>query len=409
MKRKNLDNQQNDLRAQFDLKSLVVRPIRSDEKDKWDRLMSTHHYLGFRHLVGESLKYVAELQGRWVALLGWGSATFKSGARDKWIGWSPEQQWQRLQFLANSQRFLFLPGIRIKNLASKILSINVKRLSADWQAVYGHPILLAETFVDHTRFAGTCYRAAGWIALGQTRGYGRNAGCYFYHGHPKTIFVRPLHRNARRLLFAPFLDPKLTGGTRAMLDLNKVAIDTKGELLEHLAKIKDPRKRRGIRHTHVSILAVAVCAILSGAKSFLTIGEWAANLSQDLLRRLGCRWDENQKKYIPPSEPTLRRTFQSINPDEVDRVIGDWLSAQCDGDAVAVDGKTLRGSKGVDGKAVHLISALLHKEGVVISQREVDNKSNEITAFKPLLDPLDLRNKVVQPMPCTPGGKRPVS
>jgi len=131
---------------------LSVRIIQPNEEPKWNELMATHHYLGFRQLVGESIKYIAEIKGEWVALIGWGTAAFKCGVRDGWIGWSKEQQWSRLLFVANNSRFLILPGVKIPNLASKILSVNVKRLSLDWQIVYGHPIVLVETFVDHSLF-----------------------------------------------------------------------------------------------------------------------------------------------------------------------------------------------------------------------------------------------------------------
>lgn len=377
-----------------DLGSLVVRPILAQEERAWDDLMAAHHYLGFRQLTGESLKYVALLDGAPVALVGWGSAAFACGPRDQWIGWSPEQRWRRLRFLANNQRFLILPGVRVKNLASKVLALNVRRLSGDWQAIFGHPILLAETFVDHTRFAGTCYRAAGWIRLGESRGYGRSSGQYYFHGQPKTIWVRPLHPAARQLLAAPF-DPPLLRGGKAMIDLNALAIEQEGGLLDVLAQLPDPRKRRGIRHSQVSILAVAVCACLAGARSFLAIGQWAAQLPQELLRRLGCRFHPVKRRYIPPSEPTIRRALQSIDPDLLDRLLGQWLAKQVPAEAVAVDGKTLRGARRPGGGRVHLMAALVHKEGVVVAQREVDEKSNEIPAVKPLLEPVDLEGKVV--------------
>jgi hypothetical protein len=380
--------------AAADLGKLAVRPLRAGEREEWDRLMAAHHYLGFQQLVGETLKYVAELEGRWVALLGWGSAAFKCGPRDKWIGWTPEQQWQRLKYVANNQRFLILPGVRIKNLASKVLALNVRRLSGDWEENHGHPVVLAETFVDQDRFAGTCYLAAGWSALGQTRGFGRNGGRYFHHGRPKTVLVKPLQKGAPEILAAGFPPPELTA-KEAAVDLNRAAIGGQGGLLEVLAQLKDPRKRRGIRHNLVSILAVAVCACICGARSYAAIGEWAAALPQDLLRRLGCKWHGDKQRYIPPSEPTLRRALQSVDTDELDRLAGEWLSRQCKGDAVAMDGKTLRGSRGADGKPVHLFAALLHQEGAVIAQRAVDQKSNEITAVRPLLEPLDLRGKVV--------------
>ncbi|MBS4007852.1 MAG: ISAs1 family transposase [Clostridium sp.] len=381
--------------AQEELQSLVVRPIKPEEEPQWNRLMDEHHYLGFRQLVGESMKYVAELNGQWVALLGWGTAAFKCGSRDEWIGWSREQQWRRLLFLANNARFLILPQVRMPNLASKILSLNLRRLSADWMAVFGHKVVLAETFVEHSRFAGTCYQAAGWIQLGQTRGFGRNGGKYYHHGLSKTIYVYPLHRSARQLLSAPFLAPELTGGQKPMVDLNKVNLGRNEGLLGQLQQLKDPRKRRGIRHSATSTLMVAVCAVLSGARNFLAIGEWAADLPQDLLRRLGCRFHPEKRTYIPPSEPTIRRHLQSVDADEFDRLINEWLAQQADPDAVAVDGKTLRGARDKDGKKLHLMSALLHKEGVVIAQKQVDRKTNEIPLFQPLLEPVDLKGKVV--------------
>lgn len=380
---------------QAELHSLLVRIIRPNEESRWNQLMNTHHYLGFRQLVGESIKYVAEINGEWVALMGWGTAAFKCGARDRWIGWSREQQWSRLLFIANNLRFLILPDVKIPNLASKILSVNVRRLSADWQTVYGHPIVLAETFVDHSRFKGTCYLAAGWLRLGQTLGFGRNAGQYYYHGKTKTVFVLPLQRKAKQWLSAPFLVPELSGGPIPLVDLNQANLNRPSGLLERLQRLEDPRKRRGIRHSLISTLAVAICAVLSGARSFVAIGEWSADLPQDLLKRLGCYFHPEKRIYIHPSEPTLRRHLQSINAEKLDEIMNQWLAEQTDPDAIAVDGKTLKGAKDANGRQLHLMAAILHNEGVVVSQRPVDKKTNEITEFQPLLNSLDLKDKVV--------------
>lgn len=161
------------------LKALFVRPIAPEEEGAWNDLMSKHHYLGYHRLTGKTFKYVALLNGQWVALISWGAAAFKSNHREKWIGWSQEQKTQRLKFIVNNQRFLILPGVRIKNLASKVLSLNMKRLPNDWQTTHGHFFLAAETFVDHSRFIGTCYRAAGWSPLGKTGGYGRKGNIYY--------------------------------------------------------------------------------------------------------------------------------------------------------------------------------------------------------------------------------------
>jgi Transposase DDE domain. len=336
------------------------------------------------------LKYVALLDGQWVALLGWGAAALKNGPREKWLGWSSEQKTQRLGYVVNNQRFLILPGVQVKNLASKVLALNTKRLAADWQAAFGYPVLLAETFVDHSRFSGTCYRAAGWLPLGKTSGYGRQGSIYYYHGETKTVFVKPLRPNAQKLLAAPFLPPEITG-EEAVLDLNTVSLPS---LLDYLAQVPDPRKKRGIRHKNLVVLAIAVCAILSGMKSFIAIAEWARHLTQDLLKRLGSRRHPKTGVYLPPSEPTIRRLLQTVDADEVDRALSCWLSARVTDGAIAVDGKTIKGAS-VDGKKVHLLSAFLQKQKITIGQVQVGKKSNEITAFRPLLEPLNLEGKIV--------------
>ena len=381
--------------TQEELHGLKISPIDPTEKELWNQLMSKHHYLGFRQLVGESIKYIAKINDEWVALLGWGAAAFKCKPRDEWIGWSKEQQWRRLIYIANNLRFLILPGVQIPNLASKVLSMNLKRLSSDWMSKYGHSIVLAETFVDHSRFAGTCYRASNWIRLGQTRGFGRKAGKYHHHGISKTLYIYPLHRNTKQLLSDSFLAPELTGRQKPMIDLNLANLGTNGGLVWYFQQLIDPRMRRGIRHSSASILAIAACAVISGARGFSAIGEWAADLPQDLLRRLACRYHPEKGIYIPPSEPTIRRHLQSVNADDFDRIIGEWLAKQSSPDAIAVDGKTLKGAKNVNGKKVQLMSAILHEEGVVVAQKSVDEKSNEIPCFQPLLDNVDISGKVI--------------
>lgn len=154
-------------------------------------------------MTGRKIKYVAEIDGIWVALLGWHSAALSCAARDRWIGWSRVLQYQRLHLIANNTRFLILPDCHIPHLASKVLSLNLKRLSVDWQLFHGHPLLLAETFVDPSRFKGTCYRAANWQMLGLTLGYAHKSGQYVYHGNKKIVCVYPLHRRACECLRNP--------------------------------------------------------------------------------------------------------------------------------------------------------------------------------------------------------------
>src|SRR5437867_7160784 len=131
--------------VQIGRRELGVRLVRQEERAHWRELMKRHHYLGFASIIGESLWYVASVGKEWVALLGWGSAALKCGVRDRWIGWDRELQWRRLNLVANNVRFLMLRGWNRPNLASRVLALNVKWLSADWEICHGHPILLAET------------------------------------------------------------------------------------------------------------------------------------------------------------------------------------------------------------------------------------------------------------------------
>jgi hypothetical protein len=183
-----------------DLRALCVRPILSEERLGWRLYTERYHYLGERPIVGEHILYAAFLDNELVALLGWASAALKAPLRDAYVGWDEATKRRQLHLVANNVRFLILPWVRVRHLASKILALNLRRLSADWQAVWKHPIFLAETFVDTTRFRGTCYRAANWLRLGETAGRSKRGNVYSYGGSKKALFVYPLHRHATRCL-----------------------------------------------------------------------------------------------------------------------------------------------------------------------------------------------------------------
>ena len=124
------------------LQSIEVRPIKREERAQWDALVRQHHYLGLHTLIGETIRYVATHHEQWLALIGWSAAALKCKARDQWIGWPSFLKTKHLAFVANNSRFLILPSIHIPNLASRVLALNLKRLSDDWQTLYGHPLLL---------------------------------------------------------------------------------------------------------------------------------------------------------------------------------------------------------------------------------------------------------------------------
>jgi hypothetical protein len=161
--------------------------------------------------------------------------------------------------------------------------------------------------------------------------------------------------------------------------------------MEEIREAKDPRKARGIRHALGVVLGIAVCAVLCGARSYRAIGDWAKALREQDLSRFGSR------RGTVPSESTIRRLLQGIDAEEFDGRIGRWLLRRqvLAGKAVAMDGKTLRGSRDAEQSAVHLLSAVIHKEGIVVAQRRVDTKTNEITQVQPLFDQINIEGAVV--------------
>lgn len=384
---------------------LVVRPIGRDERARFDAELDAHHWLGHR-LVGETMRHVAcASDGRWLALVGFGAAALACRPRDAFIGWSDEQHFRRLRYVVNNQRFCVLPEARRANLASAVLARSLRRVSGDYEARWGHPVLVVETFVDPARHLGTCYVAAGFARLGETLGYGRAGGRYVHHGKVKVCLARALRGDAARILTASFDHPLISATTtrRApVIDLNCLRFDGDDGLLARLGRVPDHRKRRGVRHQLASVLAIAACATLSGARSIAAISEWAADAPQDVLARLGAKFHRGQQRYIAPHDATIRRAIAAVDADALDRVIGEWLlDLVRAGDleerqlVVAVDGKSLRGARQDDGRPVHLFAAMVQGERAVIAQNEVDHKTNEITGFQPLLDRLDLAGAVV--------------
>jgi len=185
-----------------DLSTLIVRVITPEESLGWSILVDRFHYLGYRPIVGEQLRYAAYVEDEIVACLAWSSAALRCPVRDRFIGWDDATRKRNLTGIASNTRFLILPWIRVRHLASKILATSTRRLSEDWKAEYGHGLFLAETFVDPARFEGTSYRAAGWIELGRTGGRSRRGTQYSHHGESKIAWLYPLHRRWREQALA---------------------------------------------------------------------------------------------------------------------------------------------------------------------------------------------------------------
>ena len=149
-----------------------------NEEGRYQEQMARHHYLGALPKIGETIWYVVTWHDQWVAQLSLSAAALKCGARDRWIGWDFRTQYGRLNLIANNSRFLILPDWHRPNIGSRVLSLTERRVVADWQERFGHPLLLLETFVDPRLFHGGVYRAANWIELGLTQGYRRTREGY---------------------------------------------------------------------------------------------------------------------------------------------------------------------------------------------------------------------------------------
>ncbi len=188
------------LKALAPLRITVVSQA-SEDYALFNCLMSQYHYLGYQGAVGEKIKYlIRDAHGRPLSCLLFGSAAWKTAPRDAFIGWNQKTRESNLRYLTNNMRFLILPWVQVPYLASHILSRISRRISADWLALYGHPLYLLETFVERSLFKGVCYRSANWTLTGQTRGRTRNDRNHSIQVPLKDIYVYPLAKDFRRRL-----------------------------------------------------------------------------------------------------------------------------------------------------------------------------------------------------------------
>lgn len=173
---------------------------RTKEEALFNGLIRTHHYLGYTQPVGEHLKFLVSAADQPLACFAWGSAPRHLGPRDRFLGWSAGARLRNIRLVVYNSRFLILPWVEVPHLASHLLGRMVRMLSPEWERVYGHPVYFAETFVDPTRWRGTCYRAANWIRLGQTTGRGKDDQTNRPNRSRKDVLGYPLCRDFRRRL-----------------------------------------------------------------------------------------------------------------------------------------------------------------------------------------------------------------
>ncbi len=183
------------------LQPLEFRQVRRTEQEAvFNGLIETHHYLGYTQPVGTHLKYLVLSQGRPVACVSFSSAPRHLEARDRFIGWSAEARRRNIRFIAYNPRFLILPWIFVPHLASHILGRMVRKLPMEWEQSYGNPVFFVETFVDVSRYRGTCYRAANWVVLGMTKGLGKDSRSKRPNRSLKQVLGYPLTKRFREKL-----------------------------------------------------------------------------------------------------------------------------------------------------------------------------------------------------------------
>jgi hypothetical protein len=333
------------------LEGVTVRLIEDSERARFDHELATKHYLKNGNAVGRVLRYVAEYQGQWVALLVFCSSAYHLKPRDRLLQWPARQVAQRRHLIAQNARFLVLaaPG-RWPNLASRVLKLTCARLAQDWQLHFGYPVLAVETFVDPDRFRGTCYKAAGWQPLGPTRGTERHWRDFYTDTlHPKELWFHLLGPQALEQLRAPELPPALADPQGPLPPACPVATAKLGSLCQHVEqRMTDPRDPRGVRHKLPGVITTAALAVAAGCKGPHAIAEFANSLNHGQRRQLRCRPRPGQpRQFDVPSERTYRRLLKGVNPQELKDVVVGWMEQE-DPEVLKVlhaDGKVVKNAQ----------------------------------------------------------------
>jgi len=325
------------------LEEVTLREAQPEEIGAACAALEREHYLGAAGPHQRDLVQLAIRGEQVVGVLVWTRAARKLAAREAWVGWDPRTRTRRLPLVVQNNRFLVLSAQRQPNLASRVLGLAVAALPEQWKRRTGTTPLLAETFVDPERYAGTCYKAAGWIEVGQTAGFGRHGGDYYVrHDKPKCLWLRPLRADARERLREP--GEALAGEKRRAFGQLGVPAKTASSLAEALRSVPDPRTATGRQFPLHAMLASAVLALSCGARTVSDLFRFVQELSAAQRRALGFRCaPDTWKRVPPPGEGCWRKVLSRLEPGELARAVVAWQLAQ----------KTLPPLLAIDGKTLH--------------------------------------------------------
>jgi hypothetical protein len=376
------------------LAGLTVRLLVAPKDIKQcDQILTEQHYLHNAQLVGEQLRYAVTWRGQWLGVAAWSSAAFHLKARDQFIGWTEEQRRQRLPLVVNNARLHVLAGAHYPNLVSRFMKLMLGRLSADWQSTWGHPVALAESFVDPALYRGTAYKVSGWSQLGGTRGWKRSAvDFYEKHDRPKQVWVRELVKNACAKLRAAKLPPAWACAVRPVPPRCTAKAGEIGSLLERLGReVPEFRRRQGLGYPLAGLLALVAMAVFSGVtKGYEDLADYAATLSQGQLRALRFRTDRRTRRVRCPQRTTFQRVLTGADPKLLERVLLLWqeqVLGPVQDRVVILDGKELRHA---DVGSVSAVSGT----GRWLGSTLVPAGSHEIPAARVLLAKLEMAGKI---------------
>ena len=379
--------------------AVVVRPCAEHEAQRFKDLMAKHHYLKGGRSAGDTLRYVAEVDGQWVGLLTWGAAAYRLKHREEWIGWGAGLRRARLKLVVQNRRFCLLTKAgEVPNLASQVLGACLRRLQTDWLEHFEYAPLVAESFVDPNYFQATCYKATNWRALGLTAGSGRHARDFYQeHGTPKTLWVKELIKDARLVLADPAPLPaaqaqavRPTGVVRSCASFASCR-----SLHDVFVTLPDPRAKSGRRYKQSQLLSILALGMLSGCRDLKAIVIMGQHLSQNQLSALGGRRRRKTGCFEVPSYNAYYNLIGQMDADAFDLAITQWLNAR-EGILprdLAIDGKVLRGTTNDKGFKLELIALVENKTQrlvgqeatQVLSEANEDKQEGELTAGRRLL------------------------
>lgn len=377
------------------LSGMTVRLLlQPRDRQRCDQILTRHHYLKNATLVGEQLRYAVTWQGRWLAVATWSAAALHLKARDRFIGWTEEQRRQRLALVVNNSRLYVLENCHYPNLVSRFMKLMLARLSADWESTWGHPVVLAESFVDPQQYRGTAYKVSGWSQLGGTRGWKRSAvDFYEQHDQPKQVWVRELVKNACAKLRAAALPPAWAAGLRPVSPRCTAKAGEIASLLARLEReIPEFRRRQALAYPIAGMLALIAMAMFSGAtKGYDDLADYAATLSQGQLRALKFRLDPRTRRVRCPKRSVFAYVLTRLDAACVERALLCWqdqVLGPVQDRLVILDGKAIRHA---DIESVSAVSGT----GRWLGSTLVPTGSNEIPAARTQLTKLDVVGKIV--------------